>query len=293
VWVKEKRVGEMQSSWHCPTCNALQTDHYCPKCGEAMPHPGDLSVKHFLSNAGELFFHWDSKIFRSLRLLFVKPGFLDSEYVRGCRKPYIHPFQMFFMINLLYFVLFPFIGWSGLKTPLSVYQKSFSYSGWASRVASQRATARRMTDAEFEHDFDHHIDVESRSLVLLMVPIFATIVALLQYRKRRLYGEHLVFSFYYSAFQLLISQIVVASLGSLVIAASWRLGRHISGSVVDAWMTLPILVGCFTYLLLAMRSFYKDNLPFSFIKAVVLSIAGFYILHLYRLILFVVATYSV
>ena len=255
-------------------------------------HPGDLSVKHFLSHASELFFHWDSKIFRSLRILFAKPGFLDSEYVRGCRKPYVHPFQMFFMINLLYFLLFPLMGWSGLKTPLNAYQKSFSYSGWASRLASQRATAKGMTDAEFKHNFDHRVDIEARSLVFVMVPIFAVIVALLQFRKRRLYGEHLVFSFYYFAFWLLISQIVVASLGSFVLTITQRLGGHISDRTVDGWMTFPILVVCLIYLLLAMRSFYKDHLLFSFMKALALSIAGFYILHLYRFILFVVAAYS-
>jgi hypothetical protein len=48
---------------------------------------------------------------------------------------------MLVIVNLICFVLFPFIGWSGLKTPLNVYENhdAFGYSSWASQMANHRA----------------------------------------------------------------------------------------------------------------------------------------------------------
>jgi sulfur carrier protein len=89
---EETSVFSQREAWSCPTCGRVVTSKFCPDCGEKESSPADLSVKHFFSHAlGELF-HFDSKIFRSFRLLFTRPGFLTAEYLRGCRKPYLYPF---------------------------------------------------------------------------------------------------------------------------------------------------------------------------------------------------------
>src|ERR1051326_7722 len=105
----------------CPTCGAIAESRFCGACGEKESDRHDLSLAHFFSHALGEFFHFDSRIFRSFRLLFTRPGFLAAEYVRGCRKPYLHPFQLFFLANLLYFFLQPLTGWTGLRTPLYIH----------------------------------------------------------------------------------------------------------------------------------------------------------------------------
>src|ERR1700760_1248991 len=86
--------------WQCPTCGLQVSGKFCPECGEKKFGAADLSIRHFFTHALGDFFHFDSKIFRSFRLLFTRPGFLTAEYLRGCRKPYLHPFQLFFIANL-------------------------------------------------------------------------------------------------------------------------------------------------------------------------------------------------
>jgi hypothetical protein len=148
---------EHEGQWACPTCSAWASASFCQNCGEKRPDKHDLSVTHFLSHAGELFFSWDSKIFRSLLLLFRKPGYLAYEYARGCRKRYVNPVQVFFITNLIYFLLYPWLGWSGLKTPLNVYRSKLyvSYADWASRLVAHREAAKGISDLEFGHAFDH------------------------------------------------------------------------------------------------------------------------------------------
>jgi Protein of unknown function (DUF3667) len=285
---------EHEGQWACPTCNAWASAPFCQNCGEKKPDKHDLSVSHFLSHAGELFFNWDSKIFRSLLLLFTKPGYLAYEYARGCRKRYVNPVQLFFITNLIYFLLYPWLGWSGLKTPLNVYRSKLyvSYADWASRLVTHREAAKGISDLEFRHAFDHVIDVQARSLVFVMVPVFAVALWLLEYRKRRFYGEHLVFSFHLYAFWLITCMVFLPMIANRVIIIAARHGTVLPDYSVDRWLGFSIILALGAYLFMALRRFYGDTVLSALAKAVVLSFAASYILSLYRLILFLSALYS-
>src|SRR5215471_2513317 len=134
-----------EEHWQCATCSATGSGMYCPDCGEKRPSRHDLSLHHFFSHALGEFFHFDSKIFRSFLLLFTRPGFLAAEYIRGCRKPYLHPFQVFFVANLIYFILQPIIGWSGLRTWLFIQTHMMPYKELASRMVAHRIVAKGMS----------------------------------------------------------------------------------------------------------------------------------------------------
>src|SRR5215467_16119107 len=175
---------------------------YCPACGEKRPSSHDLSFRHFFSHALGEFFHFDSKIFRTFRLLLTRPGFLAAEYIRGCRKPYLHPFQVFFVANLVYFFLQPIIGWSGLRTPLYIHMHMMPYSRLASRMVASRVLAKGVTPQQFSAAFDHAVEVQARTLVVVMVPLLALVLALVQWRKHRFFGEHLVLALHFTAFWL-------------------------------------------------------------------------------------------
>ena len=199
---KETSVLSRGEDWGCPTCGHMATGKFCPDCGEKKFSPADLSVKHFFSHALGEFFHFDSKIGRSFRLLFTKPGFLTAEYLRGCRRPYLHPFQLFFVANLIYFFLQPYLGWSGLRTTLNIQLHMMSYSPLASRLVADRIAAKGLALTQFAPLFDHVVDVQARSLVLVMVILYALLVAILQWRRKQFFGQHLVFSLHFTAFWL-------------------------------------------------------------------------------------------
>ena len=47
----------------------------------------------------------DSRLLRSFRALLFRPGALTTAYLEGPRKPYISPFQLFLLANLLFFAI--------------------------------------------------------------------------------------------------------------------------------------------------------------------------------------------
>ena len=290
--ISEAEQISQEEDWTCPSCRVANRGDFCASCGEKRPGPHDLSMNHLLSHASETLFHWDSKIFRTLRVLFTRPGFLSAEYVSGRRKPYVHPFQVFFIANLLYFFLFPILGWSGLKTPLAIYQTDMGYKGWASRMAAHRAEVKGMSTGEFTQRFDHAADVESRSLVLLMVPLFALACWLLEWRKQRFVAEHVVFGLHFYAFWIISILIVLYGGAFAVLLALKGMGHAVSFRRLDRRLFEVSEIIVVIYLTLALRRFYGDSKPAAIIKAAILAGSTFYVLQAFRFALFLTALYS-
>jgi thiamine biosynthesis protein ThiS len=279
-------------AWTCPTCGETAGRGFCPNCGEKKPSKDDFSMHHFFSHALGEFFHFDSKIFRTCRLFFTKPGFLTAEYVRGCRKRYLHPFQLFFIANLVYFLVQPYIGWTGLRTTLFVQTHMMSYSALASRMVAARIAAEGVTLQQFSQSFDHVVDVQARSLAMIMVPLFALVLAVLQWRKRQFFGQHLVFSLHFTGFFLTAVLIGVYGAASLAYRFALRRGSLIpqlnSDNFISAFAFLLLAI----YTTLALRAVYRDSVLVSLAKAVAITISVHYVLDVYRFILFLTALYS-
>ena len=53
------------------------------------------------------YFHFDSKFFRTIIPLIIRPGKLTVEYMLGKRKTYVEPFRLFLVISIIYFLLLP------------------------------------------------------------------------------------------------------------------------------------------------------------------------------------------
>jgi Protein of unknown function (DUF3667) len=49
------------------------------------------------------FLHVDSKIFRTVKLLLLKPGFLTREYFEGRRVRYVSPLRVYLVFSVIYF----------------------------------------------------------------------------------------------------------------------------------------------------------------------------------------------
>jgi thiamine biosynthesis protein ThiS len=278
--------------WICPTCGSAGSGKFCPNCGEKKSSLDDFSLRHFFAHAFELFFHADSKIFRTFRYVFTKPGFLSAEFARGRRKTFLHPIQVFFVANLAYFLLQPVTHWTGLRTPLSVHTHMMSYSPLASRMVQNRITAKGVGLPQFMQAFDHVVDVQARSLVLVMVPMFALALWGLEWRKRRFFGEHLAFALHYYAFWLIAVFLIVYGLSTPVVSLLGYGGIHFREEALNRFLSWIGKAGAAVYLFVALRTFYKDKALPAAVKAAVLVWATSYIDGLYRFMLFLTALYS-
>ena len=88
----------------CPNCGHKRNSRFCAKCGQndrdyirALPPVlGDILKETF-----EL----DSRIFRTIKPLFLRPGELPSEFSRNRRASYVSPIRLYIFSSLAFFFL--------------------------------------------------------------------------------------------------------------------------------------------------------------------------------------------
>ncbi len=78
----------------CPNCDAELTARYCAQCGQDA-HRQVLSLQHTLGELLEDVSQADARVWRTLRLLVLRPGELTCEYLRGKRASYTPPFRLY------------------------------------------------------------------------------------------------------------------------------------------------------------------------------------------------------
>ncbi|MEO7935120.1 MAG: DUF3667 domain-containing protein [Dokdonella sp.] len=86
----------------CPNCGAPAHGPYCYACGQS--EKGMIRhLSEVMSEFADIVFNVDSRIFRSLWDLYVRPGYLTSEYLAGRRARYVTPFRLFFFLSIVAF----------------------------------------------------------------------------------------------------------------------------------------------------------------------------------------------
>lgn len=90
----------------CPNCQTSleNLEPFCPNCGQKNQDIL-LPLRVHLGDVFESIFNWDSRFFRSLKVLFVSPGKITREYNEGKRARYVPPLRMYLIASVLYFLL--------------------------------------------------------------------------------------------------------------------------------------------------------------------------------------------
>lgn len=246
----------------------------------------------------EAFFHVDSKVFRTLKALMVEPGKLTEEFFLGRRKPYMSPLQTFFVCNLIFFVLQPLTGLEILAPPLRAFENNTFLKPIATRLVDRRLEkehiSRNNTEnfAEFAAHFDRVSRLQAKSLILVLSPMLALVLAVLNFRRRRYFSEHLIFSLHVYAWWLLwlLAILVLFALAFLLTRAA---GHPMSLKHLDLYATLLEFGGLGAYVVFASHRFYRDGLAVLLVKGIALTLCGYGLFQLYRALLLFTVVYSI
>jgi rRNA maturation endonuclease Nob1 len=79
-------------------------DNYCPNCGqENKTHK--ISVSHIILETFEDFFHFDTKLWNTIKITFTRPGKITTDYLEGKRARYVPPVKLYIFISFIFFLL--------------------------------------------------------------------------------------------------------------------------------------------------------------------------------------------
>ena len=112
-----KKERKLAVDYTCKNCGTEFTGHYCPNCGQAV-RDYDRPISFIFYNFLGDFFAFDTRFFRTLGSLIVRPGFLTKEYFEGRRVRYAPPFRVYIFVSFVLFFLLQNFSNQGLTTVL-------------------------------------------------------------------------------------------------------------------------------------------------------------------------------
>jgi hypothetical protein len=93
-----------QAKTLCANCGSELLGPHCYACGQ--PIKGMVrQLSSILADVADTILNIDSRIFRTLWPLLVKPGFLTNEYLAGRRVRYVTPFRLYFFLSVFAFLV--------------------------------------------------------------------------------------------------------------------------------------------------------------------------------------------
>ena len=89
-----------ENEHECATCGTHFEGNYCPRCGQSAKI-GRYSFKKALLLFLDVWGVGNRGMFRSIRDLILRPGYMIRDYLRGMQMAYFPPFKMFFLLCTL------------------------------------------------------------------------------------------------------------------------------------------------------------------------------------------------
>ncbi len=210
---------------------------FCPECGqETSVRPPKLG--EFLQQFGGAYFATEGALWRTLKLLLLKPGELTAQYLAGRRKHYVLPLRLYLSVSLVVLLLFRISASISMQAPDAVQLDGNEMRNGTISIGAGRAGLKdgvffcqnlpdwlcqriqRRVDIKPEALRDVVLQVGDRFIanlgasMFVLLPGFALWLKLV-YRSRGLrYTEHLVFALHVHTLWFLV-------LGLLLLPWRW------------------------------------------------------------------------
>jgi hypothetical protein len=246
---------------HCRNCDAVLGGHFCANCGQA----ADVhvpSTRELVHEALEGITHSDSRLWRTLRLLWFKPGALTLEFIVGRRMAYLPPIRLYLVMSVVFFL-------AASVSPTNEHRVVIDAAGSQNR-SPQAACADVQFDVFGTHRWEQRVRHACESVVadegaslqhaalglmpkamFIFLPLIAFLNMLLYWRPRHRYAEHLLFFLHLHAFFFSVMALMILSADA---AQTWSQVTPVTGYLVPAlgW-ALPL------YSLLAIKRVFERS----------------------------------
>ena len=99
-----KNIEQPPDHPNCLNCGAELQGQYCGTCGQRARNRL-ISLWELLQDAFGDLFEIDSRLWRTLVPLLIRPGRLTRDYLEGRRARYMPPFRMYLVLSVIFFVV--------------------------------------------------------------------------------------------------------------------------------------------------------------------------------------------
>lgn len=229
---------------------AVPRPNYCGECGQetTLKPP---TVGEFLQQFGGSYMAMEGALWRTLLLLLFRPGRLTREYFAGRKRRYVLPLRLYLTISLATLLAFQWFGTSQpgpgqpifrFDTPaeadnamLEIEQiKAGMQNGkfvcqglpasWCDRLQERFTLDAKAMERELRKVPERFVS-HWGSAMFALLPLYALLLKLVYFNRRRRWSEHLVFALHLHAFLFAMA---------LLSLAPWPWLQSV------AWLAMPL-----------------------------------------------------
>ena len=228
----------------CLNCGAALHGRFCAGCGQE-DRPLDPTVGEVVGEVVREISALDGRIIRSVRRLFLSPGYLTREHFEGHRAGWVSPVRLYLILSVVYFGIASFAG----ATPLHINFNYGSDGGGNDEEASQALQQLGFSsEQEMRHAVDQALTVWIPRAMFVLVPLFGWLVSRVRQSSGRRYPHHVIF-----ALHILAAFFGVQAVATL---AGYLTGRE----GVTAVFGVAAIVYVVVYTVAAMRRVYGGTM---------------------------------
>jgi hypothetical protein len=230
----------------CPNCGHAFTQPvppFCPQCGQE-GRVRAPRLAEFVQQLGGAYFSTEGALWRTLKLLLLKPGELTRQYLAGRRKHYVLPLRLYLTISLVTLLLVRLAGSVDLEIePSAPAEVSKATNNLVINMGSGQAGLREGVffcenlPAWVCKRFKRRINIDPKAMasevsvikerflgnlggtMFVLLPTFALWLKLVYFRRKMYYTEHLVFALHVHAFWFLALALTLSGSGLLTVPA--------------------------------------------------------------------------
>ena len=278
----------------CRNCGAVLAGEYCGECGQRVR---DLRLSDVAGEALEDLTDLDSRLWRTLTGLLLRPGSVTADYIGGRRARYIPPIRLYLVVSFLVFlalsldesrtvvstgptvdqevlesrergIYIPRVNEAGEQEILTP-REYLEAEGLTEDIAAmppwfRDLVDRMVTNAEkLQGNPELFTEELSRSLPQMMfflLPVFALLLWLFYLGSPHHYLQHLIFSVHYHTVAFLLFLLM------------WPVGWIMPGDY-GGIVTLALMI----YLPLALRRAYPGGTGVAVVKGVALGLLYYFV----------------
>ena len=197
------------------------------------------------------------------------------------------PLQLFVFLNVLYYFSLTLFYATTFTTPLATQlHMNYYYPGFANARVQQKLQKERISYEALETKYNRRTSVLSKTLIFLLIPIFALLFFALFFRKRKYLVEHTVVATHFWSFNLLLLGAILP-MATVALVRLFKAMNLPAAYVTNDAITSSVLQVCLgIYLFVMVRRCYGVTKWYGVLTASIIAWSFFHIVWLYRFFLF-------
>jgi hypothetical protein len=231
----------------CPNCGhafRFEQPVFCPACGQET-HIQPPTLREFAQQFGGAYFSTEGALWRTLKLLLLKPGELTAQYLAGRRKHYVLPLRLFLSATVLMLLVMRIsssmdlaaVDDADLVSQLPLRPRSIQLElglgragldegvfyceglpDWLCRRLKARLDLDTQSIMRQMQRVSDRVANNAGGVMCALMPAFALGLWLVWRNRRMRYTEHLVFALHLHAFWCLVVAFMLTGVTALVLA---------------------------------------------------------------------------